>query len=73
LARRPNGVALTAHIELFSQSHHVQSIQPQENLCPLWKDVFMFHWREESQHAVMDELEWSRTPAAVRAGETFSP
>jgi hypothetical protein len=51
-------LALTAHIELFSQSHYVQSIAPREELCPLWKDVFMFHWKEESQHAVMDEIEW---------------
>jgi hypothetical protein len=62
-------LALTAHIELFSQSHFVHSIQPQENLCPLWKDVFMFHWREESQHAVMDELEWQAEDARISAEE----
>ena len=27
---------------------------------PLWKDVFLFHWKEESQHAILDELEWLR-------------
>jgi hypothetical protein len=25
----------------------------------LFKDVFRFHWMEESQHAVLDELEWA--------------
>ena len=62
-------LALTAHIELFSQAHYVQSIQPQENLCPLWKDVFMYHWREESQHAVLDELEWQAEDAKIGAAE----
>ena len=27
-------------------------------LSELWKDVFLFHWREESQHAILDEMEW---------------
>ncbi len=62
-------LALTAHIELFSQSHYVQSIAPQEYLCPLWKDVFMYHWREESQHAVLDELEWRAENARISAAE----
>ena len=62
-------LALISHIELFSQSHYVQSIQPYENLCPLWKDVFMFHWREESQHAVLDELEWQAEDARIGADE----
>src|SRR5262245_14075942 len=34
-----------------------------ENLSPLFKDVFLFHWKEESQHAILDELElirWDR-------------
>lgn len=24
------------------------------------RDVFLYHWREESQHAIIDELEWRR-------------
>jgi hypothetical protein len=62
-------LALTAHIELFSQAHYVQSIAPREELCPLWKDVFMFHWREESQHAVLDELEWRAEHARISDAE----
>jgi hypothetical protein len=53
-------LALTCHIELFTQAHYRQSIEPDENLSPLYKDVFLFHWKEESQHAILDELEWQR-------------
>lgn len=51
-------LALTLHIELFTQKHYRESIEPDEELSELWKDVFLYHWKEESQHAVMDELEW---------------
>jgi hypothetical protein len=27
--------------------------------------VFLFHWKEESQHAVVDELEWLREDAGL--------
>ena len=53
-------LALTLHIELFTQLHYRQSIDPDDNLSPLFKDVFRYHWLEESQHAIMDELEWDR-------------
>jgi hypothetical protein len=53
-------LALTCHIELFTQLHYQQSIEPQDNLSPLWKDVFKYHWMEEVQHAMLDELEWAR-------------
>jgi hypothetical protein len=53
-------LALTYCIELFSQQHYTQSIQPQRDISPLWQDVFMFHWKEECQHAMLDELEWQR-------------
>ena len=51
-------LALTAHIELFVQAHYAESIAPGDELCPLFKDVFKFHWRDESRHVVLDELEW---------------
>ena len=50
-------LALTLDIELFSQAHYRASIEPQDDLSELWKDVFLFHWKEESQHAILDELE----------------
>jgi hypothetical protein len=36
-------------------------------LSELFKDVFLFHWREESQHAILDELEWVRCDADLTA------
>ncbi len=53
-------LALTCHIELFTQVHYLESIQPDASVSPLFKDVFLFHWKEESQHAILDELEWTR-------------
>ena len=58
-------LALTCHIELFVQSHYEKSIAPHEDLCPLFRDVFKFHWRDECQHVVLDELEWTAEHAAL--------
>ncbi len=58
-------MALTLDIELFTQAHYRASIEPDANLSPLWKDVFLFHWREESQHAILDELELVRENAKL--------
>ncbi|WP_280154779.1 hypothetical protein [Piscinibacter sp. XHJ-5] len=60
-------LALTCHIELFSQAHYRESIDADPELSELWKDVFMFHWKEESQHAILDELEWRREDAKLDA------
>jgi hypothetical protein len=51
-------LALICDIELFSQAHYRSSIDGETQIDPLWKDVFLFHWKEESQHAVLDEMEW---------------
>src|SRR5678815_453371 len=51
-------LALTCHIELFVQSHYVESIVKDAGLCPLFKDVFKYHWKDESQHVLLDEFEW---------------
>ena len=53
-------LALTCHIELFTQVHYRESIEADDDLSALYKDVFFFHWKEESQHAILDELEWQR-------------
>jgi len=50
-------LALTLDIELFTQFHYRQSIDSDPQLSELFKDVFLFHWKEESQHAILDELE----------------
>jgi hypothetical protein len=62
-------LALTCDIELFTQAHYRQSILPDDNLSELYKDVFLYHWKEESQHAILDELEWERENAALSAQE----
>ena len=53
-------LTLTLHIELFTQLHYRQSIDADGELSELFKDVFLYHWKEESQHAILDELELKR-------------
>jgi hypothetical protein len=62
-------LALTLDIELFSQAHYRCSIAQQDNLSELWKDVFLFHWREESQHAILDEMELTAEDARLTPSE----
>ncbi|MBC7939439.1 MAG: hypothetical protein H7Z19_06680 [Chitinophagaceae bacterium] len=65
-------LALTCHIELFTQVHYRSSIEPDPSLSALYKDVFFFHWKEESQHAVIDELEWRHEDTRLTAAERDS-
>src|SRR5947207_2752611 len=60
---------LTLDIELFTQLHYRQSIDPDTQLSTLFKDVFLYHWKEESQHAILDELELMRVDAASTSEE----
>jgi hypothetical protein len=62
-------LALTCHIELFVQSHYDESIAPRQELCPLFKDVFNYHWKDECQHVQLDELEWTAEHARLNAAE----
>jgi len=62
-------LGVTLMIELFTQTHYLKSIQPDSQLSPLFKDVFLYHWKEESQHARIDELEWVRENATLSAEE----
>jgi len=62
-------LALTLHIELFTQLHYRRSIDPDPELSPLFKDVFLYHWKEESQHAILDELEFTRHDATLTPEE----
>ncbi|HVY66174.1 MAG TPA: hypothetical protein VHH11_15230 [Gammaproteobacteria bacterium] len=62
-------LALTCHIELFVQAHYAESIEPGGELCPLFKDVFWFHWKDESRHVVLDELEWKDEHAKLSPDE----
>lgn len=58
-------LALTCHIELFTQTHYRQSIEPDDGLSELYRDVFLYHWQEEAQHAALDILEWERENARI--------
>jgi hypothetical protein len=60
---------LTLHIELFVQNHYRHSIAPQHDLSELFKDVFLFHWKDECQHVILDELELRRHNATLSAQE----
>ena len=62
-------LALTLEIELFTQAHYKQSIEPDDNLSELYKDIFLFHWKEETTHALMDEIEWPRVDKKLTDAE----
>ncbi|HEY0684141.1 MAG TPA: hypothetical protein VGD45_17545 [Steroidobacter sp.] len=62
-------LALTCHIELFTQAHYRESLERDDELSDLYRDVFRFHWLEECQHAVMDEIEWCREDRNLTAAE----
>lgn len=62
-------LALTLDIELFTQLHYLESIDENPGLSELFRDVFLYHWKEESQHAIIDELEWRRIDRTVTAAE----
>ena len=60
---------LTMHIELFVQNHYRQSIDPDPDVSGLFKDVFLYHWKDECQHVVLDELEIKRHDRAISPAE----
>jgi len=62
-------LVLTLDIELFTQLHYRRSIDPDVELSELFKDVFLFHWKEECQHAILDELELVRHDATLTPEE----
>ena len=62
-------LALICHIEIFVLAHYREAIEKDDALSELWKDVFTFHAREESQHAIIDEIEWKREDAKLTSEE----
>jgi hypothetical protein len=62
-------LGLTLDIEIVTQAHYRSSIESDMHLSELWKDAFLFHWKEESQHAILDELEWKREHARLTDAE----
>lgn len=67
--RRWAVLALTCHIELFVQAHYEQSIAAEADICPLFRDVFLYHWKDECQHVMLDELEWTAEHARLTPAE----
>ncbi len=62
-------LGLTLDIELFTQLHYRQSINAEDGVSELFRDIFLYHWKEESQHAILDELEWVRHDKEITAYE----
>lgn len=58
-------LALTLQIEVFVQAHYRESIDLDQDLSKLFKDVFLFHWKEESQHVILGGLELRRIDASM--------
>lgn len=62
-------MALIFEVELFTQEHYKQSIEPDESLSELFKDIFLYHWKEEAHHSSLDELEWPRLNKKISDSE----
>jgi hypothetical protein len=41
----------------------------ENNLSELYKDIFLYHWKEETTHAMVDEMEWPREDRKLSAEE----
>ena len=61
-------LALTASSSSSRRRTTARASRREQDVSALWKDVFMFHWKEECQHAMLDELEWQREDAKLDAG-----
>jgi hypothetical protein len=58
LSKSPMAVLLvTLHLELITQVHYVDCMRDDQDIDPLFKQLFKHHWLEESQHAKLDVLE----------------
>ena len=62
-------LALACQLELFTQAHYRESVEGENDISELYKDVFLFHWRDEAQHALIDELEWQRENNRLSAAQ----
>lgn len=58
-------LALICHVELLTQAHYRESIERDDEISDLYRDIFRYHWLEECQHTVMDEIEWRREDASL--------
>jgi len=62
-------LALICHVETVTQEHYRYSIEHDAQLSGLWKDVFFFHWREASLHAILDEMQWECADSVLGGAE----
>ena len=60
---------LTSAIEWFTQQHYLSAMQGSDQLDPLTREIFRFHWMEEAQHARLDHLETLRFFREATEGE----
>jgi len=66
-------LALMFGFEILALAHYRASLEGadehegQAALDPLWKDVFLSHWKEAAQHAILGELEWRAEHARLDA------
>ena len=58
-------LALTCHIELFTQAHYRAEHRARQRALAAVQGRVPVHWKEESQHAILDELEWVRENAKL--------
>jgi hypothetical protein len=61
--------ALACHIKLVTQVHYFESIRPDAELSEIFRNLFVYRWREESHHVEPDEIEWRREDARLAAAE----
>ena len=63
-------LALICHIELFVQAHYEQSIDAAGRpVARCGRTCSCIHWKEECQHAILDELEWAPKTHKLDAAE----
>jgi hypothetical protein len=62
-------LALTCMVELLTQAHYRESIAPDPSLSELYKDVFLFHWRDEERHTAITQREWRSENARLTTEE----
>ena len=62
-------LGLTCFIEIFVLSHYRQVLDSETAISGLFKDVFMYHARDEAQHIVADEIEWQRVHNDMSSGD----
>lgn len=58
-------LALVCHIEVSVLAHYRASIDGDPDVAGVYRDVFLHHAREESQHAMLDTLQWAREHAKL--------